>query len=278
MNFVFYIYILLLVLLSLGGFFHIRLNFYKRYMKEENGITQLAEIKKWDAIYLIQPTLYEITVEYVEDGEKKERLIKTISSFPRKYKKEKVMQIVTVPGTDFLFAKEENWREQNVNGCLMIGIALVFGVVMLGFAEGFPIRMAYFFLFLYFSFLFMGIWIGKKQQTQDCHKTRMEYVTKLPCEEVIERLRQGTDGKIVLKKEKEYSEDAFYLLSVNSKVPFCIGGTYEKVRYKVLVTFAQEGSAVWIYLSKCRNSYALNLYAKRLKRYLEKKIEAVRVE
>ena len=278
LNVITYIYIVLLGLLALGGFFRIRTNDYKRYMKEENGRTQLAEIKRWDAIYFCQPTIYEITVEYVEDGEKKERLLKSSASFPQKYKKKKVIEIVTVPGTDFLFAKEENWREQNINGCMMIGIALVFEIMIIQFAEGFPIITAYFILFLYFALLFFGVWLGKKQQTRNWHKTRMKYVTKLSCEEVLERLRQGTDSRILLEKEKDDRMDVLYLLSMNSRAPFYSGGTCEKARYRVLVTLAQEGSAVWVYLSECSNPYALNRYAERLKKFLEKRIEAVRIE
>ena len=278
MNVVVYSYIVLLGLFALGGFFRIRINYYKRYMKEENGRTQLAEIKRWDAIYFCRPTVYEITVEYEEDGEKKERLIKSSASYPKKYKKEKVIEIVTVPGTDFLFAKEENWREQNINGCFMIGFALVSEMIIIRFTEGFPIITAYFILFLYFALLFFGVWIGKKQQTRNWHKTRMKYVTKLSCEEVLERLRQDTDSRILLKKEKDDRRDELYLLSMNSRAPFYSGSTCEKARYRVLVTLAQEGSTVWVYLSQCRNPYALNRYAERLKRFLEKRIEAVRVE
>ncbi|MDE7206828.1 MAG: hypothetical protein K2N90_06685 [Lachnospiraceae bacterium] len=43
-------------------------------------------------------------------------------------------------------------------------------------------------------------------------------------------------------------------------------------------TLAQEGSAVWVYLSKCSNPYPLNRYAEQLNKFLEKRIEAVRAE
>ena len=83
----------------------------------------------------------------------------------------------------------------------------------------------------------------------------MKYVTKLSCEEVLERLRQDIDSRILLKKEKDNRRDELYLLSMNSRALFYSGGICEKARYRVLVTLAQEGSAVWVYLSQCSNPY-----------------------
>ena len=78
-------------------------NLYKLYMKKENGRVQLAEIKKWRAIYYTRPVRYEVIIEYMTGGGKKTVTITTSSSFLKKYKDEKSIQIVTVPGTNFVF-------------------------------------------------------------------------------------------------------------------------------------------------------------------------------
>ena len=71
---VFYI-IIVLGLAALAGVFWIDRNWFKRYMKEVNGRVQLAKIRRWEAVYLQRPTVYELWIEVVENGEKRERLL-----------------------------------------------------------------------------------------------------------------------------------------------------------------------------------------------------------
>jgi len=106
----------------------------------------------------------------------------------------------------------------------------------------------------------------------------MKYTTSLSCEEVIERLRKEMKNDFHFKKEKEDIKDKMYILSMNGKPLFNQKGVYEKARYRVLITPTQEGSAVWFYLLECRDKYGLNWYAKKLKSFMEKRVDAVRVE
>lgn len=56
-------------------------------MKEVNGRVQLAKIKRWEAIYLQRPTVYELWTELEENGEQKERLIRSSGSFLKRYQR-----------------------------------------------------------------------------------------------------------------------------------------------------------------------------------------------
>ena len=267
---VFYI-IIVLGLAALAGVFWIDRNWFKRYMKEVNGRVQLAKIRRWEAVYLQRPTVYELWIEVVENGEKRERLIRSSGSFLKRYHREEFIRVVTVPGTDFVFAEEENWQEQNVSAGIMIAVAFVFELSTIAMAEIFPFRTAgYCIVVLYFFALLFVLRHRTEPRACDGHRTRMKYLADLPCDAVIEMLGQETDGAFLLKKETENVKENGYLLSMRCRA--C-----EKARYRVFVTPTQNGSAVWLYLLECGNPYALNRYAEQLKRFLQERIGAVRV-
>ena len=69
------------LLIDLVCRFMLKRNLYQLYMKKENGRVQLAEIKKWRAIYYTRPVRYEVIIEYMTDSEKKTVTITTSSSF-----------------------------------------------------------------------------------------------------------------------------------------------------------------------------------------------------
>lgn len=264
-------YSLVLALAALAMVFRIDRNWFKRYMKEVNGRVQLAEVKRWEAIYLQRPTVYELWIELEENGEQKERLIRSSGSFLKRYQWEKSIRVVTIPGTDLVFAEEENWQEQNASAGVMIAAAFVLELLMIAMAEAVPFKTAgYCIVVLYFGALLFVLWHRTKLRACGGHRTRMKYLTDLLCDAVIETLGQETDGAFSLKKETQNVKDKCYLLSMR-------GRTYEKARYRVIVTPTQNGSAVWVYLLACGNPYALNRYAKQLERFLQGRIGAVRV-
>lgn len=265
-------YIIALGLAALGGAFWIDRNWYKRYMKQENGRVQLAQIRRWEAIHLQRPTVYELWIEVEENGEKRERLIRSSSSFLKRYKRETHIRIVTVPGTDFIFAEEEDWREQNVSACMLIAVAFGFELLIIATAETVPFKtVGYGFVVLYFGVLLFALWYRSRPRVHCGHRTRMKYLVKLSCSAVIETLGQETDGAFRLEKEEADTKDKGYLL-------FMQGRTCGKARYRAFITPTQEGSAVWLYLLECGNPYALNHYARKLERFLQTELGAVRVE
>lgn len=258
----------------------LRRNVYKLYMKNENGKVQSAEIKKWKAIYYLRPVFYKMEIEYVENGDRKQHTLISVSPFLKKYQKEKYIQITTIPGTDFVFPIEEKWLVQNIELGMVIVVltmGIIPGMVLLllaGFLETWLVGSTCFFLFL--STLFL---MYKGFHPNYCrHKNRMKYVTRLSCEEVIERLGNQAEDDFRLKKEKENTEDRMYILSLYGRASLYRKCFCEKARYRVLTAPTQEGSAVWFYLSWCRNKYELNQYAEKLRRFMQEKIDAVRTE
>ncbi|MDE7477757.1 MAG: hypothetical protein K2M91_07385 [Lachnospiraceae bacterium] len=106
------------------------------------------------------------------------------------------------------------------------------------------------------------------------HKPRMKYITKLTCGQVIARLWMDSYGPFDCQFGKE--EDT-YTFTINRMV--CYGSVYGRAKYKVIIMPEQEWSAVYFYIIDYRaTQYALNVFAWELKGYLEKKLEAVRVE
>ncbi len=260
----------------------LRRNLYKLYMKKENGKVQSAEIKRWKAVYYLRPTFYEIEVEYWENGDKKQQTMISCSQFLKKYQSRRRIKIVTIPGTDFVFPEEEKWLVQNMElraAIVIFSIGILFGITSLlvaGLLGTWSMVSMYCIAILLFLFLYM---LYKGFSTERCrHKTRMKYTTSLSCEEVIERLRKEMKNDFHFKKEKEDIKDKMYILSMNGRPLFNQKGVYEKARYRVLITPTQEGSAVWFYLLECRDKYGLNRYAKKLKSFMEKRVDAVRVE
>ncbi len=139
--------------------------------------------------------------------------------------------------------------------------------------------------FLFVCMLLMGIvaWSTKHEYydpqdpktAQFGHKPRMKYVTKLSCGQVTARLWMESYAPFDSKFGKE--EDGTYTLTINSTT-----GRRDKhyrVKYKVVITPEQEGSAVCLFLFDYKaDEHALNIIALELKSFLEKKLEAVRVE
>lgn len=258
----------------------LRKNLYKLYMKRENGKTQLAEIKNWEVLYYKRPIRYRITVEYLGNGGKKKKTIITKSSFIKKYKNEKYIQIVTIPGTNFVFFEEENWRIQNIELIIIITSfsVCVLPLFLIGCLGILLMGGTYCITFLFI--LIVLILLGNKIHipTQYRHKTRMKYITKMSGNEIIEKLEKGNCSSFIFEKEKDDIKDKLYILSINNMSPFCRRYGHEKARYRVLVTSEQEGSAVWLYLFECSNDYALDYFSERVRGFMEKKIEAFRVE
>jgi len=271
-----------LLLIDLIFVFLLRINLYKQYIKKENGRMQLAEIKQWKEIYFIYPTYYEVKIEYVDNGRKKRSTIRTSSLFLKKYRNKKYIQIVTIPGTDFVFLEEEKWVRQNIEWKIMIVATSLFllPLLLIIYLEIFIIRKACYILFVIFLLLYFFFQLRYKTDfsTPNKHKTRMKYITKMTCEEVIEKLGQGTDSNFILEKEDDNIKNKLYLFSMKNKVLFHWGCKCNQAQYKLFVTPAQEGSAVLLYLCCCSNRYALNQYAKKVKCFMKKRIGAVRVE
>ena len=131
-------------------------------------------------------------------------------------------------------------------------------------------------------FLFILIAIlqkRKKKYTQSFikHKSRMAYVTDLSYEEILNRLKMQTDINFQFEKESADNKDKVYILSVRI-MSFFSKKKLITARYRLLVTPLQEGSKVWIYLFECSNSYVLHQFADKVGEYLQKEIQAFRVE
>ncbi|MBO5032832.1 MAG: hypothetical protein J6D08_13275 [Lachnospiraceae bacterium] len=108
------------------------------------------------------------------------------------------------------------------------------------------------------------------------HMPRMKYFTKLSCGQVIARLWTDSYGPFDYKFGKE--EDGTYTFTIN-RMNGGYGYTPGSAKYKVLVMSEQEGSAVhFLILDYKASEYTLNVFAWELRRFLEKKLEAVRIE
>lgn len=160
------------------------------------------------------------------------------------------------------------------------------------------------YLIMFALFFFAGIERNKDQQElyapkenrkRKEHKARMKYLTSLSCDETILRLTRmympfdGTFGK-----ENDNEKDQMYVLEI-TEVPRNYRGLFQgSVKYKVMVTPAQEGSAVWLFLSaldrewlpnvdffsvtRLSDDEMLNMFAWEVEKLFEKLLEAVRVE
>ena len=80
-----------------------------------------------------------------------------------------------------------------------------------------------------------------------------------------------------MKKKVQTTKIKFYILSVRI-MSFFSKKKLITARYRLLVTPLQEGSKVWIYLFECSNSYVLHQFADKVGEYLQKEIQAFRVE
>lgn len=275
-----YIMTVVLLLTDLVCRFMLRKNLYRLYMKKENGRVQLAEIKRWRGVYYTRPVLYEVVVEYAVGDEKKRMLLTTSSSFLKKYRNEKYIQIVTIPGTDLVFLAEEKWRVQNIELRFVIILLSIVEVtlMLIGFLEACSRGMLHCIIFLLclFTFLYLRYTVGPR--TRYKHKTRMKFVTELACEKIIEKISHEAQNDFHFVKAKEDIKDKMYLFSIDCKALFYRGFFRAEARYNVLVTPSQAGSTVWFYLSQCSDDYALDRFAGRLIEFMEKKIGAFREE
>ena len=103
----------------------------------------------------------------------------------------------------------------------------------------------------------------------------MKFITKLSCGQVVTRLWVSTYGPFNYEFGKE--EDGSYIFTINSMTGW--GAVPGKAKYKIIIIPEQEGSAVYCFILEYKASeYALDVFAWELKRFLEKKLEAVRVE
>ncbi|MDE7477371.1 MAG: hypothetical protein K2M91_05375 [Lachnospiraceae bacterium] len=275
-----YIMIAVWLMIYLVCRFMLRKNLYIRYMKEENGKTQWAVIKKWEAKYYTRPTLYEIMIEYAVNGEIKRKTLKTSSSFLKKYKNEKYIQIVTIPGTDFVVLQEEKWIVQNLELRIAIFILTIGTVLMLliGFLDMWSVGKLHRIIFSLFFITFLYLCYQSRPQTYYEHKTRMKYNTNLSYKDAIKKFGQEADKDFQFEKEKEDIKDEMYILSINNRAPLYRGCLREKARYRVLVTTAQQGCSIWFYLLECSDNYALDQFAEKLRNFMEEKMDAFRDE
>ena len=140
--------------------------------------------------------------------------------------------------------------------------------------------------FILVSFLFFGVVVCSTRherynprdpkKKQFGHKPKMKYITQLSCGQVIARLWTESYG-FDYKFTKE--EDGTYTFTINSLQGVVWGSTPGSAKYKVMVTPEPEGSAVWfMILTYKADEHSLDVIAWELRRFLEKKLEAVRVE
>ena len=257
----------------------LKTNLYKQYMKEENGKLQIAEITEWKEICYTRPKLYILKIMYVINDEKQFKTIASSDFFLKKYKNQKYIRIITVPGTDFIFFKEKKWLIQNIGIRIIDTIfsVLALPLLLLGIIEILSTSRLHiiFFLFILIAILQKR----KKKYTQSFikHKSRMAYVTDLSYEEILNRLKMQTDINFQFEKESADNKDKVYILSVRI-MSFFSKKKLITARYRLLVTPLQEGSKVGIYLFECSNSYVLHQFADKVGEYLQKEIQAFRVE
>ncbi|MEZ3490922.1 MAG: hypothetical protein K1W38_01135 [Lachnospiraceae bacterium] len=107
------------------------------------------------------------------------------------------------------------------------------------------------------------------------HKPSMKFISKLTCGQVIARMWVDSYGPLNCKFEKD--EEDNYIFTINSLIYW--RSSIGKAMYKVLVVPEQEGSAVYfIIIDYQARPFVLDEFAWELKRFIEKKLEAVRVE
>ena len=106
------------------------------------------------------------------------------------------------------------------------------------------------------------------------HKSRMKFISKLTCGQVTARLWTDSYGPFDCRFGKEGDN---YTFTIHKMI--CMGGAPGRATYKVIIMPEQEGSIVYFFIMDYRASqYALDIFAWELKKFLEKKLEAVRVE
>jgi hypothetical protein len=103
----------------------------------------------------------------------------------------------------------------------------------------------------------------------------MKFISKLTCGQVIARMWVDSYGPLNCKFEKD--EEDNYIFTINSLIYW--RSSISKAVYKVQVIPEQEGSAVYfIIIDYQARPLVLDEFAWELKGFIEKKLEAVRVE
>ena len=106
------------------------------------------------------------------------------------------------------------------------------------------------------------------------HKPRMKFISKLTCGQVTARLWTDSYEPFDYQFGKEGDN---YTFTIHKMI--CMGGAPGRATYKVIIMPEQEGSIVYFFIMDYRASqYALDVFAWELKKFLEKKLEAVRVD
>ena len=141
----------------------------------------------------------------------------------------------------------------------------------------------------------MELYMPQEKRKRMAHKPRMKYITGLSCEEALLRFKQMyTPFDCTFKKENDDIKDQMYILSIDEAPQVYRGIFRGKVRYKVLVTPAQKGSTVWLFLftydrtflldtdllgsTRVSDDDMLSAFAWEVEKLFEKLLDAVRVE
>lgn len=105
-------------------------------------------------------------------------------------------------------------------------------------------------------------------------REKMEFVTQLSQDEVIERLKSHNTNDIFEYEFKKESDSVYILLikGIDMFNFYCDG----KVKYKVEIEAKSANTVLWLVLAEGDNKKAIERYGWELKGFLEKKIKAVR--
>lgn len=140
----------------------------------------------------------------------------------------------------------------------------------------------------------MEAYLPKEKRKRMSHEPRMKYLTSFSCEETLLRLTQmNAPFDFTFEKESDDAKNQMYVFSID-EVPRGYNSMFRgKVKYKVLVTPAQEGSAVWLFLFTYERKFQLSegdlvgrlsdegmltVFSWQVEKLFEKLLNAVRVE
>lgn len=121
------------------------------------------------------------------------------------------------------------------------------------------------------------------------HRPRMKFLTPFSCDETLERLSSMyAPFDCTFTKECADEKDCMYVLDVQELPLWCYGLMRCSIKYRVLVTPAQEGSAVWLFpfaferdhskMDVFSNTDIKNIFAWELGKVFKKLLDAIRVE
>ncbi len=136
------------------------------------------------------------------------------------------------------------------------------------------------------------LWNGRELSERTMgigHRPRMKFLTPFSCEETLERLSSMcAPFDCTFTKECADEKDCMYVLDVQELPLWCYGLMRCSIKYRVLVTPAQEGSAVWLFpfafergitkIDVYSNTDMKNIFAWEVGKVFEKLLNAVRVE